>query len=359
MASKIYGAIALTGGASGALDAISGADLIDLDMAFVVVGGIHYIYYLDADSAAAESSPYIIAPDTDGGDKRWILSTPIGHHSITAVPAIVANASQIWCADYVAGDARIYIMGEARTDKTILGSGSIELQALQEDAVGATATFLKNRDGAGQDSDVLGVISFKGYNDAETPELIEYAKIEVVQTDASDGTEDSTLKLYVRTDGTLAEMSLGGGTAAGSDTHVQFNDGGTDFGGDAGLVYNKTTNMLTVDGDVHAKRVVGASEYDNGNSSTSDEIDWANGNHQKSTLTGNCEFTYANADVGRYTLRLIQDGTGSRTVTWPTTKWAGGVAPTLSTAASSIDIISLYYDGETWYGQFALGFATV
>jgi hypothetical protein len=33
--------------------------------------------------------------------------------------------------------------------------------------------------------------------------------------------------------------------AAGSDTHVQFNDGGTAFGGDAGLVYNKTTDVLT------------------------------------------------------------------------------------------------------------------
>lgn len=36
-------------------------------------------------------------------------------------------------------------------------------------------------------------------------------------------------------------------TAAGSDTQIQFNDGGTNFGGDSGLVYNKTTNTLTVD----------------------------------------------------------------------------------------------------------------
>ena len=37
-------------------------------------------------------------------------------------------------------------------------------------------------------------------------------------------------------------------TASGSDTHVQFNDGGTNFGGDAGLVYNKTTDVLTAGG---------------------------------------------------------------------------------------------------------------
>ncbi len=36
-----------------------------------------------------------------------------------------------------------------------------------------------------------------------------------------------------------------GGTPGGSDTQVQFNDGGS-FGGDAGLTYNKTTKALTI-----------------------------------------------------------------------------------------------------------------
>jgi hypothetical protein len=34
--------------------------------------------------------------------------------------------------------------------------------------------------------------------------------------------------------------------AAGSDTYVQFNDGGTAIGADSGLTYNKTTDTLTV-----------------------------------------------------------------------------------------------------------------
>jgi hypothetical protein len=37
----------------------------------------------------------------------------------------------------------------------------------------------------------------------------------------------------------------GGGSPGGANTQVQFNDSGS-FGGDAGLVYNKTTNVLTV-----------------------------------------------------------------------------------------------------------------
>lgn len=41
----------------------------------------------------------------------------------------------------------------------------------------------------------------------------------------------------------------GGGTPGGSDTQIQFNDGGS-FGGDADLTYNKTTNKFTTKGDV-------------------------------------------------------------------------------------------------------------
>jgi hypothetical protein len=44
-------------------------------------------------------------------------------------------------------------------------------------------------------------------------------------------------------------VQIGVTSAAGSDTQVQFNDGGS-FGGDSGLVFNKTTNKLTAGGDV-------------------------------------------------------------------------------------------------------------
>jgi hypothetical protein len=44
-------------------------------------------------------------------------------------------------------------------------------------------------------------------------------------------------------------VSGGGGTPGGSDTQVQFNDGGS-FGGDSGLTYNKTTDSLTITGDL-------------------------------------------------------------------------------------------------------------
>jgi len=42
---------------------------------------------------------------------------------------------------------------------------------------------------------------------------------------------------------------IAGAAAAGTDTQIQFNDGGN-FGSDVDLTYNKTTNKLTTGGDV-------------------------------------------------------------------------------------------------------------
>ena len=101
-------------------------------------------------------------------------------------------------------------------------------------------------------------------------------------------------------------------------------------------------------------------EVDNGNSGTADTIDWTAGNKQRSTLTGNCTFTFSPEPTGpcSLTLKLVQDGTGSRTVTWPAdVKWPGGTAPTLTTTASAVDIVTFYYDGTAFYGQAGLNFS--
>lgn len=52
--------------------------------------------------------------------------------------------------------------------------------------------------------------------------------------------------------GTFDEVSAGGGggTPGGSNTQIQFNDSSA-FGGDADLTWNKTTNVMTVTGDVN------------------------------------------------------------------------------------------------------------
>lgn len=91
-------------------------------------------------------------------------------------------------------------------------------------------------------------------------------------------------------------------------------------------------------------------------SGTTETIDLTDGNVHDVTLTANCTFTFNPVSAGRgrsFTLVLRQDGTGSRLATWPgSVVWAGGVAPTLSTAAASVDVFTFFtLDGGTvWYG---------
>jgi len=57
-------------------------------------------------------------------------------------------------------------------------------------------------------------------------------------------------------------------------------------------------------------------------------------------------------DGGIYHLTVIQDGTGSRTLSYGTAyKWPGGTAPTLSTGASAVDIFKFVSDGTSMYGS--------
>jgi hypothetical protein len=90
-------------------------------------------------------------------------------------------------------------------------------------------------------------------------------------------------------------------------------------------------------------------------------IDWDNGATQYVVLgaTGRT-VTFANPVNGAvYRFIIIQDGSGSQTITtWPTIKWAGGVAPTLSTTADYIDIVTLLYCNSVYYGDISLDFRT-
>jgi hypothetical protein len=85
--------------------------------------------------------------------------------------------------------------------------------------------------------------------------------------------------------------------------------------------------------------------------------DCANGSIQKITLTGSITFNaFANPVAGQaMTLIITQSAAGNLTLT-STMKFAGG-SKTLSTAANSIDILSVFYDGTTYYASLVKGYA--
>jgi hypothetical protein len=127
-------------------------------------------------------------------------------------------------------------------------------------------------------------------------------------------------------------------------------------------VYCDNNNQLIVNGSLRATATVGfTSEYDNGNSGSSYTINFNNGQKQRITLTAapcTLSFTAPTVGVGNFLIKIVQDGGGSKTITWPATvKWPNGTAPTLSTAAGAIDIVSLYYDGTNYYSVASLNFS--
>ena len=122
-----------------------------------------------------------------------------------------------------------------------------------------------------------------------------------------------------------------------------------------------TAQQTALDGKVNVTNGGGETFFDAGNSGTAITLNLANGNVQKLTLTGNCTITLTSPASGAFRsllLYVFQDGTGSRTITWPASvKWGTAGAPTLSTAASKMDKILLdtVDGGTTWYGSAGPG----
>jgi hypothetical protein len=111
-----------------------------------------------------------------------------------------------------------------------------------------------------------------------------------------------------------------GGSPGGSDTYVQFNDGGSTFGGDAGFTYNKTTDRVTVGG-----LSVGAGTTEvldiTGNATVSGNITLGNGSELQSAY-GPLTLAYKSG-LNTWSAGLtIQDSTGNVGIgtTTPTSK---------------------------------------
>lgn len=75
------------------------------------------------------------------------------------------------------------------------------------------------------------------------------------------------------------------------------------------------------------------------------------------TLTAGCTFTFPTAAAGKsFLLRLTQDATGGRAVTWPAgVKWTQGTAPSLSTGGGKADVLQFVCIGGTSWLGFLVG----
>lgn len=106
-----------------------------------------------------------------------------------------------------------------------------------------------------------------------------------------------------------------------------------------------TADSLVVDnGQLRANRTTSAT------TTGSVTVDFATFNHRRVTLTGNSTLTPSGGVAGGiYTLEVLQDATGSRTLAWGAdVVWAGGATPTQTSTANRKDVYTFFYDGSKY-----------
>jgi hypothetical protein len=168
------------------------------------------------------------------------------------------------------------------------------------------------------------------------------------------------------TDNALVRFDGAGGNAVQnsgwilSDADALTAGGTLDMDGNA-LTVDEVTLSGVVSGNDQEMNRVKLKDYSEttviANTGATYTIDLESGNVFNLTLTDNCTYTFSNppasGSAGAFTLIQNQDGTGSRTVTWPASvEWAGGSAPTITSTASSTDVFTFITTdgGTTWYG---------
>lgn len=149
-------------------------------------------------------------------------------------------------------------------------------------------------------------------------------------------------------------IAQSGGAPGGSNTHVQFNNGGA-FGGSANLTFNPTTgvtNIANLQLNDYVESV--AATVNTGTVITPD--------FNAATIfryTANSNFTFngfLNPVAGKNAIVVItQDAVGGRLMS-STMKFAGGLK-VLSTAPNSIDTIAVFFDGANYYASLVKGYA--
>lgn len=117
------------------------------------------------------------------------------------------------------------------------------------------------------------------------------------------------------------------------------------------------TGSISSNGEISAKRFK-LTMPNAISAAASTTIDMSLGNVFTLNLVANITtLTLTNPAVGTYLIKFVQDATGSRTVAFPGGwKWAGGTAPTITSTATKLDIVTLIYDGATYYTTIVKNF---
>ena len=138
------------------------------------------------------------------------------------------------------------------------------------------------------------------------------------------------------------------------------------------VILSSGGNFINDIGSFKTQGFIDQGEY-NSLSAGTHTLDWTNHGYIVILLTGNVTLVMglpalvggtgneSGVSAAAYcTLKVVQDGTGSRSITWPSSsvlKWAGGTAPTLTGTANSCDVFTFFCHDTaangslgSWYG---------
>ena len=190
----------------------------------------------------------------------------------------------------------------------------------------------------------------------------------------SGGGEDANIDITITPKGTgevniaQDDLNYGGTAVTASGAELNYVDVTT-------LGTSQASKAVTADanGDVTISEELTAKSYNETHatltSASTVNIDFELGNVFNITAGHNITFTFGNSGgvtnaavppatlAYGFTLKVTQDGTGSRTLTWPSTvRWAGGSAPDLTGTANSVDVFTFLTDGTGGLGATYYGF---
>jgi hypothetical protein len=219
-----------------------------------------------------------------------------------------------------------------------------------------TGIIIQDRSGLDATKPGVACISYSDPISTSAAEWVTYSSIDTATNELQGVTRGA--------EGFSAKTHVNGATIAFpiSESHINnmataLSIGGVATNAVSGTIAPSSTSTNS------ATELVTKSYIDSGYQTATDgatvTFDLGNGGYRKHkvTLGGARTLAISNGIVGQvFIIDLIQDATGSRTVTWfSTIKWAGGTVPTLTTTANKIDSFGFIVTSAGNYQGYVIG----